>query len=321
MTHPLRIVELFCGIGGFAAALGGRGELVAAVDINAQALSVYRTNFPHPTRQLTIESIPGQQFDDWAADLIWLSPPCQPYTRKGSRDDLNDPRSEALLNVIEQLARIRPRYLALENVPGFVASQAHRVLRHTLVAAGYRVIERLLCPTALGIPSRRLRFYLLASRDEPLAWRDAPPEEQQLDELLDRDLSESLFLSPAFVTRYRDALHIVDPRRRDQETSCFTAAYGRSPTRSGSYVRTEAGLRRFSPTEIARLLGFPGAFHFPEEIDRAWAWQLLGNSLSVIAVRQILNAIPDLSRHHRHRVGALPAPTERSPFSQIGVSP
>ena len=60
-------------------------------------------------------------------------------------------------------------------------------------------------------------------------------------------------------------------------TSCFTSAYGKSPVRSGSYLITSDGLRRFSPEEILRLLGFPRWFSLPPELRPRTAWKLVGN--------------------------------------------
>ena len=77
-------------------------------------------------------------------------------------------------------------------------------------------------------------------------------------------------------------------------TACFTSAYGRSPVRSGSYLATAAGIRRFSPAEILRLLGFPADYELPPEMTLRNAWRLVGNSLSVPAVRTVLAAIPEL---------------------------
>ena len=75
MLNRLRVLELFCGIGGCAAALGERAEIVAAVDINQVALSVYRQNYRHPVQVCEIESLPADLCRAWAADLWWLSPP------------------------------------------------------------------------------------------------------------------------------------------------------------------------------------------------------------------------------------------------------
>jgi site-specific DNA-cytosine methylase len=50
---------------------------------------------------------------------------------------------------------------------------------------------------------------------------------------------------------------------------------------SGSFLMTERGVRRFSPSEVARLLGLPEAFRFPEALSLEARYRLLGNSLSI----------------------------------------
>jgi tRNA (cytosine38-C5)-methyltransferase len=47
-------------------------------------------------------------------------------------------------------------------------------------------------------------------------------------------------------------------------------------------------LRFFSPDEIARLLGFPATFSFPRELARRNAYALLGNSLNVLVVSELV---------------------------------
>jgi site-specific DNA-cytosine methylase len=53
-------------------------------------------------------------------------------------------------------------------------------------------------------------------------------------------------------------------------------------------------VRRFAPEEIARLLHFPEAFRFPDRMTLRKKWHLVGNSLSVAAVRKVLEAFPDV---------------------------
>src|SRR5688500_15108312 len=156
----IRILELFCGIGGVAAAIDGRAEVAAAVDISRRALEVYAHNFPHPTVAREIETLPADLLRAWGADLWWLSPPCQPYTRRGAQRDVDDPRARSLLTLIERMADLRPRGVALENVPAFASSRACHRLREMLDGCGYEVREQVLCPTQIGVPMRRERFYL-----------------------------------------------------------------------------------------------------------------------------------------------------------------
>jgi site-specific DNA-cytosine methylase len=291
-----RVLELYCGIGGCAAALGPSAEVVAAVDINRAALDVYRHNFPHPVAPRTIDSIDATDLERWRADLWWLSPPCQPFTRRGLQRDDADPRSASLLHLIELLDRALdwapPPFLALENVPGFAGSRTHGRLRDALDRLGYEVRECELCPTDLGIPNRRRRFYLVAAQT-PLRYSPpSQPERRPLAGHLDPDPDPALWPAAELIQRYRHAIDLVDPDDAGAVAACFTAAYGRSPVRSGSYLATPRGPRRFSPTEILRLLGFPDDYRLPPDLSLSASWRLMGNSLSVDTVREVLKPLP-----------------------------
>jgi site-specific DNA-cytosine methylase len=282
MPAPLRVLELFCGIGGCAAALGSRAQVVTAVDIHPGLLSIYRHNFHFPTSVRTIESMADHEFRAGEVDLWWLSPPCQPYTRRGRQRDAADPRAAAVLSL-------------MENVPPFQTSQTCQRLHETLKRCGYQRCELQLCPTALGIPNRRLRYYLVASRGELLPLMAAGGAGRPLAAFLDPDPTPELLVPEAVAQRYRGALDVVDAADPGACAACFTAAYGRSHVRSGSYLATPDGLRRFSPREVQRLLGFPDQFRFPPDIAHEQAWRHLGNSLSVVAVRHVLSMLPGLA--------------------------
>lgn len=268
--------------------------MVAAVDQNRLALRAYAMNFPARTYPLALESVPDRLWREWDADLWWLSPPCQPFTTRGLRRDLDDPRTRGLSAVLDRIAAHRPPSVAMENVPGFKGSRTHARLRGVLDDAGYEVRDTLLCPTSLGLPNRRLRFYLVAARSALAEWpaQSGPPV--ALGDLVDSSPDPALWCDPGLATRYDGALHIVDAHDSTACTACFTAAYGRSVVRSGSYLATPSGLRRFSATEILRLLDFPTNYRLPEDLPWHVAWPLAGNSVSVRALRWVLSAIPSL---------------------------
>jgi hypothetical protein len=307
----LTVLELFCGIGGCAAALGGQARVTAAVDVSPRALRVYRENFPdHPAAARLLETIGAADLARWRADLWWLSPPCQPFTRRGLGRDDRDPRSKALLALIPRLAAERPPFVALENVPGFAGSRTHGRLAAALDRAGYRRWEGEICPSELGVPNRRRRWYLVAARDgDPAPPPPRPcrsPLADHLDPALDRRPDPELAVSPELLSRYRGALDLVAAGDPDAVTACFTAAYGRSPVRSGSYLvtgdpadATGTGgacppVRRFAPAEVLRLLGFPPGFALPAGTPHRLGWRLAGNSLSLPAVRAALAGLPGL---------------------------
>lgn len=265
--------------------------MVAAVDQNRLALRAYSMNAPGRVYPLAVESVPDRLWREWDVDLWWLSPPCQPFTTRGRRRDLDDPRARGFAVVLDRLAVSGPHCLAMENVPGFEGSRAHARLRDVLDHAGYSVRETLLCPTSLGLPNRRLRFYLVASRGRLAEWPARTGAPVVLADLLDPSPDPALWCDPQLATRHNGALHVVEADEGDACTACFTAAYGRSTVRSGSYLATPRGLRRFSPREILRLLDFPANYRLPDDLTPRTAWPLAGNSVSVRAVRWVLSAL------------------------------
>ena len=302
----MRIVDLFCGIGGVAEASRDLAdavcvdsrldalpkilpEVVAAIDIDRRIVPVYVANHRVEPLIQTIESI--RQVPE--ADLWWLSPPCQPYTRRGKGKAEGDSRSLALARVIELIDQQRPWGIALENVPEFSGSQQHKVLEGKLRRAGYSVRADELCPTQWKVPMRRKRFYLRALRDGqsiPSVPLESPA--RPLPECLDDSSWDdpSLRVPSELVTRYEQAMNVVDADDPEAVTACFTSAYGSSPVHAGSYLRCSRRhlIRRFSPEEIGRLMGYREGFWWPGEVDARARYQLLGNALSVTVVRALL---------------------------------
>jgi len=181
--------------------------------------------------------------------------------------------------------------VALENVPGFERTRAHRLVRTVLDDEGYGVHEQLLCPSELGVPMRRPRFYLVAQRGAvpaPPATEAVP--RRPLRPFLDPEPDPSLWASDDLVARYGPRLAVVDPSDPEALAHVFTGAYGTSPVYAGSWLATSTGPRLFSPGEILRLLGFGDAVSVAG-LSRKKAYKVVGNSLSVDAVRHVLSGI------------------------------
>jgi DNA (cytosine-5)-methyltransferase 1 len=306
----VRVLELFAGIGGCAAACAP-DDVILAVEQSPVAQRVYRTRHRHEVAPWNITFTPPERWAAFRPDLWWMSPPCQPYTTRGAGQDLDDPRAQSLRRLLDALATLRPPFVAVENVPGFVGSRARQALQAALT--GYEVAEHLLCPTDLGVPMRRLRYYLVAARDgglrpgvpaealaraqqrlqDPgLATPRVPgrPLREWVDPALDDD--PSLRVPAATLDAYPGALTALEPRDPAAVATCFTAAYGRSFVRSGAYLKVQDGLRFFAPEEIAGLMGFGPGPLFPPDVPRAKRWGLIGNSLSVDAARAVLSRLP-----------------------------
>lgn len=71
-----------------------------------------------------IETLSTKYYDDIAADIWTMSPPCQPYTRIGLQQGSEDARAKSFLHLLKVLGEMKnkPTYILVENVKGFEVS-------------------------------------------------------------------------------------------------------------------------------------------------------------------------------------------------------
>lgn len=53
-------------------------------------------------------------------------------------------------------------------------------------------------------------------------------------------------------------------------------------------LKKELKLRFFTPKEVARLMSFPEGFTFPESVNEKQQYKLLGNSINVSVVSELI---------------------------------
>lgn len=285
----IHAVELYCGIGGFAKACEAFNIHVKyAYDQNDSALSTYNANFTHKAEKYNLEKFNADLLDALHVDFLWMSPPCQPYTRKGVQKDIADSRSDSFLNVLKALCICKhpPQHVGMENVEGFMDSQARLILLETLKEKGYNICETLLCPSELGIPNRRMRYYLCASL-KPLKALKKSLHVKDLQEFL-QETKIPFIIPQEVLEKFKNGFRIIDANDKEAYTTCFTSSYGKSWMHSGAYLTCKDEVRLFEPQEIAALMGFGNDFIFPSHLTKRQCYKLIGNSLSVYALSSIL---------------------------------
>lgn len=182
----VRLVDLFCGCGGLSLGIAEAArrlnlgiEVPLAVDLDDDAVAVYRANFPSANAVLG----PVEHFFDGESggaltraerkisraippvDVLVGGPPCQGHSDLNNHTRRDDPRNSVYAKMARAAEVLRPSVVIIENVPT-VQHDAKRVVDTTVEAlkeTGYRVDHRVINLATLGVPQRRRRHVVLAS--------------------------------------------------------------------------------------------------------------------------------------------------------------
>jgi DNA (cytosine-5)-methyltransferase 1 len=177
---------LFAGCGGSSLGLERAGYHTVGYEYWNRAVDTHNANGMEC--HLHDLSHPAGDNDITPCDLLWASPPCQPFSAAGDGEGENDDR-DGFPWTLRIIAKLLPPVVIIENVKGLTfakhADYFSAVLRH-IAALGYRVDWRVLNSADYGVPQTRERCFIVARRDNgPITW-PAPTHAQ----------GDSLFLEP-----------------------------------------------------------------------------------------------------------------------------
>lgn len=163
-----RMVGLFAGIGGLELGLGAHGwhtDLLCEIDPGARA--VLGSHFPDVRQHADVRTLRALPV---GTELVAAGFPCQDLSQAGRTAGITGDRSGLVDEVFRLIARRRgPRWLVIENVPFMLQLGRGAAMRHitaALEALGYSWAYRVVDARAFGLPQRRRRVIMLASRTE-----------------------------------------------------------------------------------------------------------------------------------------------------------
>lgn len=177
---PIRLVELFAGVGGFRLGLEAASNRFKTVWANQwepgakrqYAFECYCSHFGkkdiHVCENISVakEKIPTH-------DLLVGGFPCQDYSvaNKGARG-IEGNKGALWWQIDSIVAEHRPRFVLLENVDRLLRSPAKQrgrdfgVMLRCLYQSGYAVEWRVINAADYGLPQRRRRIFILAFKND-----------------------------------------------------------------------------------------------------------------------------------------------------------
>ncbi len=334
-SRALRVVDLFSGCGGLsvgareaARSLGLSFLPTLAIDFESNAVGVFSRNFPNANVLVgdvsdTFDSLVGSRLSGAEkavvrkvgdTDVLLGGPPCQGHSDLNNRTRRMDPKNELYFTMVRAAEVLEPKHVLIENVPGALNDKAQVVQRtaSALSDLGYEVDFGVVDASRIGVPQRRKRLLLLASKKSSpcaadieknhlrgprtLHWAIGDLEGLKTSELRDK------VANSAPDTRKRidylfenDLFDLPDGMRPDchrNKAHTYRSIYGRlhwgQPTQTittgfysmcmGRYVHPSER-RTLTAREAARIQYFPDSFDFGSVTKRSELARMIGNAV------------------------------------------
>lgn len=306
--------DICCGIGGFRLALESMGaECVFSSEIDKYAIEVYEKNYGEiPSGDIT--QIDTKDIPDH--DILCAGFPCQPFSIAGKQAGFKDMvRGTIFFDVLRIIEAKRPEVVFLENVANLLShdnGNTFSVIQSSIVALGYDFHYEILNAADYGVPQSRKRLYMVAIRRDkavnPFNF-PAPVElTRYVEDILESaaDIPTEMYINRADVVMNGKAevnsnrpvqIGYVGKNRQGERiyskkavSVTLTCNGGGLFSKTGG-VLVDGKLRKLTPRECARLMGFPEEFIICESKNQAY--KQFGNSVVVDVIQYILLSVAD----------------------------
>ncbi len=167
----MNVLDLFAGVGGMSEGFRMAGfDIACAIEFDKDIAKSYSLN--HPYTEVIADDICNVDAKAIKEkhpniDIIIGGPPCQGFSQKGKRLNLNDPRNFLFLQYIRFVKEIQPKYFVLENVPNIVTT-SNGFFKDQIISIfdelGYEIEYAILCAADFGVPQDRQRAVFLGQK-------------------------------------------------------------------------------------------------------------------------------------------------------------
>ncbi|MDP9412310.1 MAG: DNA cytosine methyltransferase [Actinomycetota bacterium] len=194
-----KVLDLFCGCGGLSAGFEAAGFIVVGGnDFDGAALKAFELNHPDAlTWPGPIEDLPSDRvlkdlgLRQGELDVLVGGPPCQGFSKNRARRHIegqfvDDPRNYLFKEYLRFVEDLKPRAVVIENVPELLIKEGGRFAEEIatrLAAMGYSMSADVLNAADYGIPQRRRRAIILASREGTIPLPVATHSDSESDSL------------------------------------------------------------------------------------------------------------------------------------------
>ncbi len=180
MKPTYKVVDLFCGGGGFSRGFEMAGfKVVAGVELVRNAVVTFATNFPHAVVIMDdVRNVTGKHIIDAVGDepdVVIGGPPCEPFTRVNPRRRsepierlYDDELGQLVLHFIRLVGELKPKVFVMENVVDVAEGELRKYIAMEFKKVGYdKIYFNVLRAEDYGTPSQRRRMFISNVRIKP----------------------------------------------------------------------------------------------------------------------------------------------------------
>ncbi len=167
----VRVIDLFCGVGGMTHGFVNEGfQVLAGIDNDATCEFGYTRNNKAAFICKDIAVVQPEElqaiYGDCDVRVLIGCAPCQPFSHLNNKEIMDEKLVplECFAKLIESL---KPEIVSMENVKGLLDKGGDTIFKkflNTLEANSYSVSYKIVDTSEYGVPQRRMRLVLLASR-------------------------------------------------------------------------------------------------------------------------------------------------------------
>jgi len=234
IDKPVRLIELFCGIGAFSKALTRLGvefETYRAIDFDKYKIQGFNAIHGANFDTTDITELRGEDLEIVDTEkycyVMSYSYPCQDLSMAGKRQGMakgSGTRSGLLWEVERLLTETEhlPQVLIMENVPevrrGINKEHFSDWVRF-LESLGYTSYAEDLNAKNYGVPQNRNRTFMVSLLDGYFTFPEPFELKERLRDRLETDVDESYFLSDAKVESIKQSTFGQRARRIHEDTA------------------------------------------------------------------------------------------------------
>ena len=266
----MKVYDMFSGIGGFSLGFQQEGfDIAAQAEIEEYPSKVLKKNFPDVPNYGDVTKV---KYEKDQFDVIVGGFPCTDISiASKTKEGIYGKRSFLWKEFFRAIREVKPKYCVIENVQMLLRRGLNTVLAD-LAEVGYDATYTTLDAQFCGTPQRRRRVYILGVRDgipresDPFKFKERSSDEckrkvQSVKQSFDWNFKaesegEKDF---AYFTRQRS-----DEFAECGVSSTLTKRDYKSFT---DLILIDGKLRRVTPTERLRLMGFPDDWHLENASD------------------------------------------------------